>query len=130
MTTRRPPTPSRRRVLAATLGLVLGVSTALVAAPAQAAEPSAATPVAPADAAAQVASPTRLQVRVSDPDGDPLDVRFQARPKTGGASTNANADFTLVTLPDTQNYTSISANRPIMAAQTQWIVDHRADLNT
>ena len=38
-------------------------------------------------------------------------------------------DFTLAVLPDTQNYVSTSANRAIMGAQTQWLVDNRAALN-
>ncbi len=39
------------------------------------------------------------------------------------------APFTFLVVPDTQNYVSSTANDPIMAAQTQWIVDHRADLH-
>ena len=36
--------------------------------------------------------------------------------------------FTLVVLPDTQGYTSASANAPTFTRQTQWVVDHRAEL--
>ncbi|MGY4643376.1 PKD domain-containing protein [Cellulomonas sp. URHB0016] len=39
------------------------------------------------------------------------------------------APFTFLVIPDTQNYVSSAANDPVMAAQTQWVVDHRTDLN-
>ncbi|GIG19442.1 hypothetical protein Cch01nite_01660 [Cellulomonas chitinilytica] len=45
------------------------------------------------------------------------------------AAADDPAPFTFLVVPDTQNYVSTTANDPVMAAQTQWIVDHRADLN-
>jgi PKD repeat protein len=54
-------------------------------------------------------------------------------PAAGAAQPAAAAvepgDFTIALLPDTQNYVSTSANRAIMGAQTQWLVDNRAALN-
>ncbi|GEL94494.1 PKD domain-containing protein [Cellulomonas composti] len=46
------------------------------------------------------------------------------------AAADDPAPFTLVVLPDTQSYTKSATNHPIMAAQTQWIVDSRASLGT
>ena len=42
-----------------------------------------------------------------------------------------NQPFSLVLLPDTQNYTReiYGATRDIFTAQTQWIVDHKDELN-
>ncbi|AEE45199.1 PKD domain-containing protein [Cellulomonas fimi] len=37
--------------------------------------------------------------------------------------------FTFVVLPDTQNYVSTSTNQATMGVQTQWIADHRDDLD-
>jgi len=45
------------------------------------------------------------------------------------AAADDPAPFTFLVVPDTQNYVSSVANDPVMAAQTQWIVDHRAELN-
>ncbi|MFE7651268.1 metallophosphoesterase, partial [Streptomyces phaeoluteigriseus] len=42
----------------------------------------------------------------------------------------ADETFTIVVLPDTQGYTVSSTYEQTMAAQTQWIVDSRAQLNT
>ena len=53
-----------------------------------------------------------------------------AVPVTASGPSNTAGDFTLVLVPDTQNYTSSAANRPIMGRQTQWIVDSRQRLNT
>lgn len=47
----------------------------------------------------------------------------------GAVAATAGADpFTLVVLPDTQGYTSASANAPTFTRQTQWVVDHRDEL--
>ena len=73
----------------------------------------------------RVDAPT-LSVTASDPAGGNLDVKFYGRPASA-----PSADFTLVALPDTQNY---SANNPVgsaatFSAQTQWVVDQRASRN-
>jgi len=61
-------------------------------------------------------SPT-LNVSVSDPDEDELTVQFYGRQYC-----EAENDFTIVVLPDTQNY---STSYPeIFAAQTEWIVEN------
>lgn len=46
------------------------------------------------------------------------------------AATAADETFTIVVLPDTQGYTATSTYEQTMGAQTQWIVDTRAQLNT
>lgn len=46
------------------------------------------------------------------------------------AATAADETFTIVVLPDTQGYTGASTYEATMGAQTQWIVDSRASLNT
>ncbi|WP_019136384.1 PKD domain-containing protein [Cellulomonas massiliensis] len=45
-----------------------------------------------------------------------------------GADGDPPAPFTLVVLPDTQGYTSATANAPTFTRQTQWVVDHRDEL--
>jgi PKD repeat protein len=97
---------------------------------AQGQAPAAPTLLTPADGATQVPSGGQLQVRASDPDDAALDVTFYGRRTAAVGAPNPAADFTFMVLPDTQNYTSAAANRPIMGRQTQWIVDSRARLNT
>lgn len=91
--------------------------------------PAAPTLVAPANGATGVAAGSTLRVGVDDPDGDQLDVRFHGRRTDGVGGPNPAGDFTFAVLPDTQNYVSAGANRPIMGAQTQWLVDNRGPLN-
>ena len=80
------------------------------------------TLVSPADGAVGVSTSPDLSVAASDPDGGNLDVTFYGRP-----SPSATEDFTLVALPDTQNY---SATYPsTFTAQTQWIVDQQGSDN-
>ncbi len=77
--------------------------------------------VAPADGAAGEPTSPLLEVTVTDPNGDALDVTFYGRKASG------TQDFTIVALPDTQNY---SMSYPdIFAAQTQWIVDNAVSEN-
>ena len=38
-------------------------------------------------------------------------------------------DFTIIAIPDTQHYTDVEENEEIFAAQTQWIVDNKDNLN-
>lgn len=80
------------------------------------------TLVRPEDAAANVSTSPTLEVTVSDPDGQALDVSFFGRQLSSTA-----ADFTIVALPDTQYY---SESYPEMfTAQTQWIVDNASSHN-
>ena len=65
-------------------------------------------------------SPT-LEVAVSDPDADPLEVTFYGRKAATGEP------FTIVALPDTQYYSESYPD--IFTAQTQWIVDEAVDRN-
>ncbi|BDV31634.1 PKD domain-containing protein [Microbacterium terricola] len=112
----------------ATLAVVASV---MVAAPASATAPLTPTLVAPADGTTSRTADPRLSVAVSDPDGDPLNVTFEGRIK--GATVpgpTAGDPFTLMVIPDTQNYTTSSARTAIMTQQMQWIVDSRASLNT
>jgi hypothetical protein len=67
-------------------------------------------------------SPT-LEVTVTDPDSNPMDVTFFGR--EAGAS--AGADFTIIALPDTQNYSTSYPD--IFTSQTQWIADNMAAEN-
>ncbi|MDP2895730.1 MAG: DNRLRE domain-containing protein [bacterium] len=74
----------------------------------------------PPDGAFGVSTSPTLEVTVSDPDGEPLDVTFYGR---GGSGEK----FTIIALPDTQYY---SQSYPqIFTAQTQWIVDNVAARN-
>src|SRR4051812_8811907 len=119
---RRRPGHLRAVAAAATLGL------AALAAPAGPAVASGAPPsspvlVAPADGASSVSPDGALQVRVDDADDAALDVRFHAQARGAGGPAPAGGDFTLMLLPDTQNYVSTSADQAIMGVQTQWVVD-------
>jgi len=74
--------------------------------------------VQPADDATDVSTSPELVVTVSDPQGDLMDVTFYGR---GGA---LGDEFTIVVLPDTQNYCEFPENAHIFTEQTQWIVDN------
>jgi len=78
--------------------------------------------VAPADGATGVAVPATLEVIVSDPQADVLDVTFYGRNKVSGPE-----EFTIVVLPDTQIYAQ--SHPDIFTSQTQWIVDNKEALN-
>lgn len=84
--------------------------------------------VAPAAGAGGVIAPADLRVRPADPDDPSVDVTFHAQARTAGAP-NSSAPFTFGVIPDTQNYVSTSALAPTMGVQTQWLADHRTDLN-
>jgi len=75
--------------------------------------------IAPQSGATNVAPSPTLEVSVSDPENDALDVTFYGR-KSGASS---QEDFTLVILPDTQYYSSL--NNGIFELQTQWIKDQK-----
>jgi hypothetical protein len=82
--------------------------------------------VSPTDKAPAVALPPNLTVTVSDPENQNLTVNFYGRSKPP-----ASESFSIIALPDTQNYSaSQGGGTPaIFAAQTQWIVNNRAIRN-
>lgn len=98
--------------------------------PAQAAgaPPSAPVLVGPAAGAPSVPSGAQLQVRATDPDDAQVDVTFHAQADTPGAPGTGDP-FTLMLMPDTQNYVSTSANTDIMRQQAQWIADNQDALD-
>jgi hypothetical protein len=78
--------------------------------------------VGPTNGATGVATPPTLSVNVTDPESDPV-----AAPFAGPAEANAEPDFTLVVIPDPQNYaTSYPA---VYTGQTQWIVNNKTTSN-
>ncbi len=89
--------------------------------------PTAPVCVGPAHGAIDVSTSPSLAVQVSDPDADPLDVTFYGR----SLPTAAGADFTVVLLPDAQNYTSQAgtSSNAMLRAQTAWVVANRAPRN-
>ncbi len=89
--------------------------------------PNPATLDAPENGAANVSLSPVLDVAVSDPDEDSVSVYFIGKP----VKSPAHPPFSLVTIPDTQNYSS-SINRAfpsIFRAQTRWVVDNADSLN-
>ncbi len=118
-----------RRVL---VGITAGalVASALSAAPAQAAAPAAAQLVAPANGSTATAVDIPLSVRPTDPDGGSLQVRFEGRKRGATVPGGGAADpFTIVALPDTQNYT-YNNRQGTITQQAQWAVNTRTQLNT
>ena len=83
--------------------------------------PDQPTLVAPADASTDISIPPELSVGVSDPDDASLNVSFYGKEPTGAST------FTIVALPDTQNYSQYYP--AIFTQQTQWIVDNRDTSN-
>lgn len=64
-----------------------------------------------------------LRVRVADSLAESLTVKFYGRQ----AAPEPAAPFTIVALPDTQYYSESYPS--VFVAQTQWIVDHREEMN-
>ena len=92
----------------------------------QGSAPAAPVVSAPVDGATgQSVTPT-LDVTVTDPDTNPMNVTFFGRPVTGAIPT----DFTIGVLPDTQFYSETPAWTFQYNAQTQFLVDSRAQYNT
>ena len=74
--------------------------------------------VQPGDNATSVALPPTLEVTVTDPDGDLMDVEFWGRPVS---TETPSEDFLFIAIPDTQN---LSTNYPTtMSNQFDWIAD-------
>ena len=91
--------------------------------------PDDATLVAPANGSTSTTAAPLLRVAASDPDGGELQVTFQGR-KAGATVPGTPADpFTIVAIPDTQNYTYLNRQGTI-TQQTQWAVSTRSQLNT
>jgi len=90
--------------------------------------PNAPTLVAPANAAIDLAVPVTLTVAVSDPEADALAVQFYGRPVV---PVPPGQEFSLILLPDTENYTKQSSGgtNAMFKAQTQWIASNRASRN-
>lgn len=82
--------------------------------------------VSPTDGAEGQPVGVGLTVNVSDPNGDPLTVTYHGREASVPA-----ANFSIIALPDTQNYSGHTNGglSSTFTAQTQWIVDQRAPRN-
>jgi len=80
--------------------------------------------VAPANDASGVPTSPTLEVIVSDPQNDPLNVTFYGRKVP-----SARDEFTIVVLPDSQNYCEFPEYSHIFTMQTQWIVNNIASRN-
>ena len=84
--------------------------------------------VAPLDNSVNISTSPELSVTVSDPESRNLTVNFYGRQVS---STTPGEDFTIVSLPDAQNYTA-GLNGGTMAmfnAQTNWCVSERIARN-
>jgi hypothetical protein len=79
--------------------------------------------VQPADSATDFSTSPTLKVTVTDPDSDPMNVSFYGR----AAGETAGEDFTLIALPDTQNYST--AYPVVFNSQTQWIANNKTAQN-
>jgi len=88
------------------------------------APPDEPTLVAPLDGATGVQVPVTLTAAVSDPDADALTVRFYGRPVPP-----PGPEFSLVLLPDTQNYVYGGWLATAFLEQTLWIVANRVNRN-
>ena len=89
--------------------------------------PPSVTIASPADGATKVSLSPALGVNVSDPEGSTsLTVSFYGRAAASGG-TAAGPDFTIVALPDTQNY--CSSYPQVYTSQTDWIVSNRVSRN-
>jgi len=127
------PTPIYVRFLRSTLGTSTGnithtsagatTRTVAVSGTAVNQAPAMPTLVQPADNATGVSTSPSLQVTVTDPDLDTMNVSFYGR--VAGEGTGEN--FTLVVIPDTQN---MSTSYPaVFNSMTQWIVAQKTTQN-
>ncbi|MEU1971937.1 PKD domain-containing protein [Microbacterium sp. NPDC019599] len=113
---------SRDLAVAVTWGVIVGSLSIALPGAADAAEPVVSL-VSPQDGATVGTSPD-LSVAVSDADGDAAAVTFEGRRQGLTVPSETDEDpFTLVVLPDTQNYT-YNNRWPTMNQQSQWIVDN------
>lgn len=119
-----------RRCTAIAAALTLTFSVGVSAQTAVAAAPGAPGLVAPAAGSTTSSVSPSLQVSTTDADGGSLDVQFEGRVANATVpNPDADVPFTIVALPDTQNYT-YSNRQGTMTQQTQWAVNTRAALRT
>ena len=104
-----------RRSLAILLAFALAVSVVFFAAPARADVPDPPVLVAPADLATGVSVSPTLEVTVSDPESDAMDVTFYGR-LTGPLP---GPDFSIIAIPDTQHYTDDGGANPKPTSPTR-----------
>lgn len=88
--------------------------------------PDPPTLVAPQDLEGNLGLYPALRVDVTDPEDDPVDVTFYGRPVPDNPP--PPTDFTLVVMPDTQNYAD--SHPEIFDAQVEWVIASRESLNT
>lgn len=79
--------------------------------------------VLPEDDAVVAGASVELEVDLADPDGDAVEVTFHVREIVD------EDDFTIVVLPDTQNYTNSAARNKYFYDQTDWIMENRKTFN-
>ncbi len=78
--------------------------------------------VSPANEATGVMTPPTLSVTVTDPESDPMTVRFYGRAKSA-----PTPDFRIIAIPDSQN---LAQSYPsVMYSQFQWIADQKTAQN-
>lgn len=112
--------------VAATAALALGL---LAPTAASAAPPPPASLVAPADGSTTSTVVPTLHVEATDADGGPLTVRLEGRERgTTVPAPTAGEPFSVVIVPDTQNYTF--ANTDLLHTQLEWVRDSRDALDT
>ena len=82
--------------------------------------------VSPDNGSTGVTTSPTLTVTVSDPESRPLTVNYYGRPKP-----DAGEDFTIVALPDAQNYTAElnGGTLAMFTAQTNWCVNNMSARN-
>ncbi len=106
----------------------LSVTSATVSVTTTSNNPPVIAPTAPSDEATGIGSSTTVSAGLADPEGAATTVTFYGRKTTPLAP---GADFTLMTLPDTQYYSQNTGGQRAATydAQTQWMVDNRDALN-
>lgn len=84
--------------------------------------------VAPPDDASNVTTSPKLNVSVSDPESGSLTVSFYGRE---ASEAQPGEDFTIVSLPDAQNYTAglSGGTMAMFTSQTNWCVNQRVARN-
>ena len=85
--------------------------------------PGALVPVQPKPGVTNEPGMTTLAVRVLGTENHPLEVTFYGRP----IQASAEPDFTIIAVPDTQNYASLYPE--ILSLQTEWILNNRDSSN-
>jgi hypothetical protein len=85
--------------------------------------PNQPTLVSPGNGSSDISTNPTLQVTVSDPDADNLNVTFYGRQSGTGSA----EDFTVIVLPDTQNESQYYP--AVFNSQTQWIVNNQDTSN-